>query len=266
MRPNKSGKCKHIWQYFVLLAGLVNEHSPSPTTSDTSQTLKKSERHGLFSVGITRWISWRIAWPAQAGWQLRALRSPEAEEHLCSKKPAQAGGAHPVLTDFPIITWRSPFKAGQVLKYGLFFFFFSFLGGRGGYWLDLFAWPFRDILRRLTRSTAHCHRRRERNVYVCAYCLSGVVIVTTRMAVRTYTPDAGDHGELFWSGFCWDDSHPYAHTEAKYTGIMPVLFFVKRVRLPRKYNRYDKHNIKKRKEVFGGSNSNSIVGLAFRQN
>ena len=26
--------------------------------------------------------------------------------------------------------------------------------------------------------------------------------------------------------FGWDDSHYYAHTEAKYTGIMPVLSFV----------------------------------------
>ena len=42
--------------------------------------------------------------------------------------------------------------------------------------------------------------------------------------IRTYTPDAGDHGEHFWSGFGWDDSHHYAHTEAKYTTIMPVLF------------------------------------------
>ena len=39
----------------------------------------------------------------------------------------------------------------------------------------------------------------------------------------TYRPDAGDHSELFWSGFGWDDSHPYAHAAAKYTGIMPVL-------------------------------------------
>ena len=38
--------------------------------------------------------------------------------------------------------------------------FFYFCGGRDGDSLDLFTWPFRDILGRLTRSTAHCHRRR----------------------------------------------------------------------------------------------------------
>ena len=42
--------------------------------------------------------------------------------------------------------------------------------------------------------------------------------------LRTSTPDAEDHGELFWSGFGWDDSHRYAHTEAKCTGIVPALF------------------------------------------
>ena len=57
---------------------------------------------------------------------------------------------------------------------------------------------------------------------VCFHCLSGVILTLNRSyCIRTYTPDAGDHGELFWSGFGWDDSHPYAHTEAKYTGIMP---------------------------------------------
>ena len=53
---------------------------------------------------------------------------------------------------------------------------------------------------------------------VCFHCLSGVVIVTLNRSchIRTYTPDAGDHGELFWSGFGWDDSHYYAHTKATY--------------------------------------------------
>ena len=54
---------------------------------------------------------------------------------------------------------------------------------------------------RLTQSTAHCHRQREQNVF----CLSCVVIVTFNCivshTVRTYTPDAGLHGKLFWSGF-----------------------------------------------------------------
>ena len=38
---------------------------------------------------------------------------------------------------------------------------------------------------------------------VCFHCLSGVVIVTLNRSypIRTYTPDAGDHGELFWIGF-----------------------------------------------------------------
>ena len=58
------------------------------------------------------------------------------------------------------------------------------------------------------------------------HCLSGVIMVTLNRSyrTRTYAPDAGDHGELFWSGFGWDDSHPYTHTEVKYTSIMPVLF------------------------------------------
>ena len=42
-----------------------------------------------------------------------------------------------------------------------------------------------------------------------------------------YKADEGDHGEIFWSGFSRDDSHPYAITEAMYTGIMPVLFNLK---------------------------------------
>ena len=51
------------------------------------------------------------------------------------------------------------------------FFFFGgggWVGGRDGDWLDLFTWPFRDILGRLTRSIAHCHRRREQN-HLCAF-------------------------------------------------------------------------------------------------
>ena len=97
-------------------------------------------------------------------------------------------------------------------------------------WLDLFTWPFQDILGRLTRSTAHCHIVEERRMFLCVLCLSGVVIVTFNCScciVWMYMLDAGDHGELFWSNFGWDDSHPDAHTEAKYTGIMPVLFILK---------------------------------------
>ena len=50
--------------------------------------------------------------------------------------------------------------------------FFIILGGRDGNWLYLSMWPFRDILGRLTRSTAHCHHRREQNVFVCAFIAS----------------------------------------------------------------------------------------------
>ena len=54
------------------------------------------------------------------------------------------------------IIWQGRhFKAGQVLKCRRFFFIFW-----GG------------VLGRLTRSTAHCHRRREQNVYVCAFIAS----------------------------------------------------------------------------------------------
>ena len=53
---------------------------------------------------------------------------------------------------------------------------------------------------------------------VCFHCLIGIVIVTLKRSygIQTYIPDAGDFGELFWSGFGWDDSHRYAHTETKY--------------------------------------------------
>ena len=36
-------------------------------------------------------------------------------------------------------------------------------------------------------------------VRVCFHCISGVVIVTLKRLchIRTYTPDAGDHGKLF---------------------------------------------------------------------
>ena len=63
---------------------------------------------------------------------------------------------------------------------------------------------------------------------VCFHCLSGVFIITLNRSyrIRTFTPDAGDHGELFWSSFGWDISHPHAHTEAKCTGIMPLLFIL----------------------------------------
>ena len=98
----------------------------------------------------------------------------------------------------------------QVLKYRRFFMFLGVDMVIG--WIcshDLFG----DILGRLTWSTAHCHRRREQNVYVSFHCLSGVIITLNHSyGIQTFMPDAGDHGELFWSGFVWDDSHPYAHS------------------------------------------------------
>ena len=47
---------------------------------------------------------------------------------------------------------------------------------------------------------------------MCFHCLSGVVFVTLNHScrTRTYTPDAGDHGELLWSG--WNGSHYFMHT------------------------------------------------------
>ena len=64
-------------------------------------------------------------------------------------------------------TWPS-LKVGQVLMQTAFYFW----GGWDGDWLDLFTWPFGDILGRLTRRTIHCHRRREQNVCVCAFIAS----------------------------------------------------------------------------------------------
>ena len=59
----------------------------------------------------------------------------------------------------------------------LFFFFGGGGGGRDSDWLDVFTWPFRDILGRRTRSTGHCHRRREQNVYVCAFIASVALLL-----------------------------------------------------------------------------------------
>ena len=123
-------------------------------------------------------------------------------------------------------------KMQKLFIYLSLFFFFGGGGGGSSWWLawpvHVTFWPFQDILGGLTRSTAHCHRRKEQNVLVCFHCLCCVAIVTLNRSyrIRTYTPDTADHGELFRNGFGWDDSHPYAHTEAKYTGIMRVLFLL----------------------------------------
>ena len=99
-------------------------------------------------------------------------------------------------------TWPSP-RAAQVLKYRRFilfyfififiyyYYYFFFLGGGGpnGDWLDLFTWPFRDVLGRLTWSTAQCHHRREQNVYVCAFIASLACYCNFEPPydIRTYT-------------------------------------------------------------------------------
>ena len=64
-------------------------------------------------------------------------------------------------------------------------------------------------------------------MFLCGFCcFNGIVIITLNSLyrIRMYALDGGDHGKLPWSGFGCDDSHPYAYTEAKYTGILPVLF------------------------------------------
>ena len=58
-------------------------------------------------------------------------------------------------------------EGGQSLKMQTALYYF---GGRYGDWLDLFTWSFRDILGRLTRSTTHCHRRREQK-FTCVLSL-----------------------------------------------------------------------------------------------
>ena len=97
------------------------------------------------------------------------------------------------------------------------------LEGRDGDWLDLFVWPVQDILESVHEVLAIVIAEESRMFsYVLPlpqwYCCHNFdhsyhIYKCTR-----------DHGELFWSSFGWDDFHPYAHTEAKYTGIMLVLF------------------------------------------
>ena len=75
----------------------------------------------------------------------------------------------------------------------------SFLWGRDGDWLDLFTWPSRDILARLTQSTTH--HRREQNVYVpllqWQYFRNFKLFVSHTNIHAGCTLDTGDHGKLF---------------------------------------------------------------------
>ena len=78
--------------------------------------------------------------------------------------------------------------------------FFNFGEDRDGDWLDLFMWPFRDILGRLTRSTAHCHRRREQNVFACAF-IASVALLSQIWTARIACERTRDYGELFLEQF-----------------------------------------------------------------
>ena len=89
---------------------------------------------------------------------------------------------------------------------------------------DLFTWPswegWHEVLPLSWPNRAGCFR-------VCyilpQWCYRNFELLVSHTNVHA---GAGDHGELFWSSFGWGDSHYYAHTEAKYTGIMPVLFIL----------------------------------------
>ena len=95
----------------------------------------------------------------------------------------------------------------QMQRFFFFFFFLFFLGGGGrdGDWL-IFS-----------------RHLGEAYVFVCTFIASVALLSYLRPAHIAYERPR-DHDELFWSGLGLDDSHPYAHTEAKYTGIIPVLF------------------------------------------
>ena len=96
-----------------------------------------------------------------------------------------------------IITWPSP-KAGQVLKCRRFFGGVEMVIG----WIcsrDLFETSWEAYTKYCPLSLP----KRAECLRVSFHCLSGVVFVTLNRScrIRTFTPDAGDHGELFWSGF-----------------------------------------------------------------
>ena len=78
-----------------------------------------------------------------------------------------------------------------------------FWGGMGGVKMVIVWICSRDFSRHLGKAyTKYCplsSPKRAECLRVCFHCLSGVVIVALNRScrIRTYTPDAGDHGELF---------------------------------------------------------------------
>ena len=70
---------------------------------------------------------------------------------------------------------------------------------------------------------------------VCFHCLSGVVFITLNHScrIRTYSPDAGDHGELFWSGFwlrwfsllCTHWGQVYWHNASLVLNMIQILYY-----------------------------------------
>ena len=90
----------------------------------------------------------------------------------------------------------------------LFIYLFFFWGGGGGgsrWWLVVSVHvTFPRHLGRAYTKNCPLSLPREQNVYsVCLHYLSGILFVTSNRSCRiqTYTPDAGDHGELSWSSF-----------------------------------------------------------------
>ena len=102
-------------------------------------------------------------------------------------------------TSVTLFTWPSP-RAGQVLKCGRFFIF-----GGSRWWLvgSVHVTFSRHLGKAYTKYCPLSSPKRAECLCVCFHCLSGVVFVSLKHScrIRTYTPDAGDHGELFWSGF-----------------------------------------------------------------
>ena len=98
-----------------------------------------------------------------------------------------------------VITWPSP-KAGQVLKCRLFFILG---GGQDGDWLDLFTTFSRHLGKAYTKYCPLSQPKSAECFCVPFHCLSDVVTITLNSLCRipTYTLDAGDHCELFWSSF-----------------------------------------------------------------
>ena len=117
------------------------------------------------------------------------------------------------------------------LKY---MFFFFFLGGGGGGadvdWLDLFMWPSETSWKGLHEVVPIVIAEESRmfTCVACFHCPNGIVIIALNRSygIRTYsTCPLWEIMTTFSETVLVEmiDSHHYAHTEAKYTGIMPVL-------------------------------------------